>query len=67
MKPLKAGLLPLTMSALTLLAGCASQPQEVPVAVDCPKPQRLDSRLLQPTPTQYLLPPNLQRTAPKQP
>ena len=67
MKPRKAGLLLLIMSALMLLAGCASQPQEIPVAVDCPKPPTLDSRLLQPTPTQYLLPPNLQRTAPKQP
>ena len=66
MKPQTAGPLLLITSALMLLAGCASQ-QEVPVAVDCPKPQRLDSRLLQPTPTQYLLPPNLQRTAPKQP
>ncbi len=67
MKPLTDGLLQLMLFALMLLAGCAQQPAQVPVAVDCPPIPRLDSRLLAPTPTQYLLPKNLQRTAPKQP
>lgn len=67
MKPLLDGLKPLSVCVLMLIAGCASQPVEVPVAVDCPRPPTLDSRLLQPTPTQYLLPSELRRTAPKQP
>ncbi len=67
MKQLMDGLLHLMLFALMLLAGCAPQPVQVPVAADCPPIPHLDSRLLAPTPTQYLLPKELQRTAPKQP
>ena len=60
------GLLPLLLCALTLtVSGCASQPVEVPVAVECPRPPKIDPSMLEPTPTQYLLPPELRRTARK--
>lgn len=64
--PLMVGLLPLLLFALMLLlSGCATQPAEVPVAVPCPKFPVIDPALLYPTPTQYLLPSELRRTAPK--
>lgn len=60
------GLLLLALFALMLpLSGCATQPVEVPVAVPCPKPARIDPAMLKPTPTQYLLPSELRRTAQK--
>ena len=61
----KVGLLLLALFGLTLLNGCATQPVEVPVAVPCPKYPKIDPALLYPTPSQYLLPKELQRTAPK--
>ena len=56
MKPQKVGLLPLTLSVLMLLAGCASQPQQVPVAVACPESARPPQELMQPPKALYLLP-----------
>ncbi len=67
MKPLKDGLLPFLLFVLITLNGCAPLPPQVPVAVECPPLPQLDRRLLDPTPTQYLLPSELRRTAPKQP
>ena len=65
MKPLKAGLAPLLLFALITLNGCATPPAQVPVAVDCPKLPTLDESLMEPAETQYLLPKELRRTAPK--
>ena len=47
------------------ISGCATQPVEVPVAVDCSRPPKIDPEMLKPAPTQYLLPPELQRIVPK--
>ena len=64
--PLMVGLLPLLLFALMLLlSGCAIAPAEVPVAVPCPKYPKIDPAMLYPSPTQYLLPPELRRIAPK--
>ena len=60
------GLRLLLVCAATLaVSGCASQPVEVPVAVECPRQPKIDPSMLEPTPTQYLLPPELRRTARK--
>lgn len=67
MKLAEVGLLPLLLFALITLSGCASQPVEVPVAVDCPRPPKIDPEMLKPAPTQYLLPSDLRRTAQKRP
>ena len=63
--PQKVGLLLSLLSGLMLLNGCATQPSEVPVAVPCPKYPKIDPAMLYPTPSQYLLPSELRRTAPK--
>lgn len=63
--PQKVGLLLSLLSGLMLLNGCATQPVEVPVAVPCPKYPKIDPAMLYPSPTQYLLPSELRRTAPK--
>ena len=47
------------------ISGCATQPVEVPVAVDCPRLPKIDPEMLKPAPTQYLLPVELQRIVPK--
>ena len=65
MKPLKDGRLPSLLFVLITLNGCATHPVEVPVAVDCPRPPKIDPEMLKPAPTQYLLPPELQRIVPK--
>lgn len=65
MKLLEAGLPPLMLFALIAISGCASQPVEVPVAVKCPRPAKIDPKMLEPAPTQYLLPPELRRIVPK--
>ncbi len=57
----------LPLLLLFALSGCATQPIEVPVPVDCPRPPKIDPAMLQPVPTQYLLPKELQRTAPSRP
>lgn len=68
MKLAEVGLLPLLLFVLITLHGCATPlPVEVPVAVDCPRPPKIDREMLKPVPTQYLLPKDLQRTAPKRP
>jgi len=65
MKPLKDGLLPLLLFVLITLNGCAPLPPQVPVAVECPRLPKIDPEMLKPAPTQYLLPPELQRIVPK--
>lgn len=67
MKLRRVGQLLLASFVLMLLNGCATQPVEVPVAVDCPRPPRIHPDMLKPVPTQYLLPKELQRIAPRQP
>jgi len=67
-KLLRVGQQLLALFVLTILSGCATQsPVEVPVAVECPRPPRIHPDMLKPVPTQYLLPKELQRTAPRQP
>ena len=67
MKPQKVGLLHLTLFALMLLAGCASPPQQVPVAVVCPESARPPQELMQPPKALYLLPKESLPTARKTP
>lgn len=66
-KLLADGLPPSLLCVLMLLQGCATPPIEVPVAVKCPEYPQINKDMLKPVPTQYLLPKELQRTAPKQP
>lgn len=65
MKPLTDGLLHLMLFATMLLAGCASQPQQVPVAVPCPRPAKPPDKLRDPPKTLYLLPKESLPTAQK--
>ena len=67
MKLQRVGQQLLALFVLTMLSGCATQPVEVPVAVDCPRPPQIHPDMLKPVPTQYLLPKELQRIAPRQP
>lgn len=65
----RVGLLLLLLCVLIVTistSGCATpRPVEIPVAVECPHPPKIHPDMLKPTPTQYLLPKELQRTAPK--